>query len=111
VNFYSLANDSKQREIDASGLNIIDLAEQINDFADLALAISQMDLVISIDSAGAHLAGAMGCPVIMMIDLLCDWRWKLDRPWYDSMTIYQQQEQGQWQSVIDMVNTDFSKRL
>ena len=111
VNFYSLSNDSKQREIDASGLNIIDLAEQINDFADLAWAISQMDLVISIDSAGAHLAGAMGCPVIMMIDLLCDWRWKLDRSWYDSMTIYQQQEQGQWQSVIDMVNTDFSKRL
>lgn len=111
VNFYSLCNESKQAEIDACNLSVQDLSECVNDFADLSGAISHMDFIISIDSGGAHLAGALGCPVIMMIDKLCDWRWQLDRTWYDSMTLYQQQDQGHWKPVLEQVNTDFEHRV
>ncbi|OUR64126.1 hypothetical protein A9Q77_12180 [Marinomonas sp. 42_23_T18] len=111
VDFYSLSNESKCAEINASGLKIQDLSGSLQDFSDLAAAISQMDLIISIDSGGAHLAGALGCPVIVMIDKLCDWRWQIGRSWYESMTLYQQQTQNQWQPVLEQVSTDFNQRV
>lgn len=111
VDFYALSNEKTQPIIDAAGLNIQDLSASITDFSELAAAVSQMDLVISIDSAGAHLAGALGCPVIVMIDKLCDWRWKIDKPWYQSMVLYQQKKQGDWLPVIAEVQAEFDQRI
>lgn len=73
------------------------------DFADLAALISELDLLITIDSAPAHLAGALGVPVWVMLPHVADWRWELDpatSPWYGSMRLVRQSRQGDWRSVM-----------
>ena len=85
--------------------------EQCKDFADTAAAIMNLDLVISVDTAVAHLAGALGCPVWTLIPCNCDWRWLLQRddsPWYPGMRLYRQREYGQWDDVIARVAQDLS---
>ncbi len=85
--------------------------EQCKDFADTAAAIMNLDLVISVDTAVAHLAGALGRPVWTLIPYNRDWRWLLDRddsPWYPSMRLYRQRQYGQWDEVIARVAQDLS---
>lgn len=82
---------------------LIDLSERLTDFADTAALIDEMDLIITVDTAVAHLAGAMERPVWMLVPRLPDWRWPLtDRrtPWYPSMRIFRQQATGCWDPVI-----------
>ncbi len=89
-----------------NGLDLTDLSSNITDFAELAGIITQMDLVISIDTAVAHLAGAMGKPVWVLLPKPADWRWLLDRtdsPWYPSMRLFRQQVRGQWGPVLQSV--------
>jgi Glycosyltransferase family 9 (heptosyltransferase) len=80
------------------------------DFAETAEIIAGLDLVISVDTSVAHLAGAMGKPVWILISAMEDgWRWmrgRTDSPWYPSATLYRQQTVGDWRSVIDRVNAD-----
>ena len=85
------------------GLNIVDLTPHIHDFADTAAMIDQLDLVISIDTAVAHLAGALGKPVFVMLPYAPDWRWMIgrsDSPWYPTMRLFRQRQQGAWNSPI-----------
>jgi tetratricopeptide (TPR) repeat protein len=87
--------------------------EQCKDFADTAAAIMNLDLVISVDTAVAHLAGALGRPVWTLLPCNRDWRWLLERddsPWYPSMRLYRQQEYGQWDEVIARVAQDLSAK-
>ena len=73
----------------------------------LAQLISQMDLVISIDSVAAHLAGALGKPVWTLLNHFADWRWMLDRavsPWYPTMRLFRQPREGDWKGMIDEVH-------
>jgi tetratricopeptide (TPR) repeat protein/glycosyltransferase involved in cell wall biosynthesis len=82
---------------------VIDLSNIIDDFADLASAIRHMDLVISVDTATAHLAGAMGKPTWIMLPFTPDWRWMLDRtdsPWYPTVRLFRQSRPGDYSSVI-----------
>jgi tetratricopeptide (TPR) repeat protein len=77
--------------------------EDLVDFSDTAALIKEMDLVISVDTSVAHLAGALGCPVWILIAWKPDWRWLLDRtdsPWYPTATLFRQPEMGNWESVI-----------
>ena len=70
-------------------VRLIDLAPELKDFADTAAIVANLDLVISVDSSVAHLAGAMGKPVWIMLNKGCDWRWFLERedsPWYPTGT-------------------------
>jgi hypothetical protein len=72
----------------------------------LAAFTSQLDLVISVDTLAAHLAGALGRPVWLMLQKRADWRWMVERddsPWYPSMRIFRQAEQGDWDSVSDQI--------
>ncbi|MFN0164384.1 MAG: tetratricopeptide repeat protein [Burkholderiales bacterium] len=88
-----------QPQVLAMGLPDSDCAT----FADVAALIAEIDLVITIDSAPAHLAGALGKPVWVMIPHVADWRWELARdtsPWYPSMRLYRQSRQGDWSGVI-----------
>lgn len=84
------------------------------DFADTASIIEQLDLVISIDTSVAHLAGAMGKPCWTLLPRVhCDWRWMRDRadsPWYPSMRLYRQTTPFDWTSVIDQVAQDLAAR-
>jgi hypothetical protein len=77
--------------------------ELVRDFEDTTALISLMDLVICVDTSVAHLAGAMGWPVWLLIPVLADWRWMLNRddsPWYPTMWIFRQQEHNDWETVL-----------
>ena len=93
--------------VPASGSTVIDLTEQINDFTDTAALIEQLDLVISIDTAVAHLAGALGKPVFLMLPFAPDWRWLLERadsPWYPNTRLFRQIVPGMWGDVVNRVH-------
>ncbi|HMK49905.1 MAG TPA: glycosyltransferase family 9 protein, partial [Thermodesulfovibrionales bacterium] len=75
-------------------------------FADTASFIANLDLIISVDTATAHLAGAMGKPVWTLLPFSPDWRWMLDRadsPWYPTMRLFRQPSPGNWEAVIEQV--------
>jgi Flp pilus assembly protein TadD len=106
--FYSLqlAEGPGQSNSSHGGMPLIDLTDNINDFADTAALIEHLDLIISIDTAVAHLAGALGKPVCLILPFAPDWRWLLDRndsPWYQSTRIFRQKQPGNWEEVIRRV--------
>lgn len=91
---------------------IVDLSPWLSDFGETAAAIEMFDLVISVDTAPAHLAGAMGKPVWTMIPLVCDWRWMNDRedsPWYPTMRLFRQRNVRDWPDVIGRVAKELEK--
>jgi len=107
VSFYSL-----QKELSAgertllTQIPVIDLSDNLNDLADTAAVISQLDLVICVDSAVAHLAGALGKPIWILLCFMPDWRWMLERedsPWYPTARLFRQQTAGDWEEVFDRV--------
>jgi len=101
---------SLQKEIRASDQasldqhpEIFDPRDQLGDFADTAALISILDLVITVDTAVAHLAGALGKPVWLLLPATPDWRWLLkreDSPWYPSARLFRQATAGDWDGVI-----------
>jgi tetratricopeptide (TPR) repeat protein len=108
VRFYSLQKGpaAAQARNLPEGLSVLDLSDELNDFSDTAAAIENLDLVISVDTAVGHLAGALGKPVWLMIPYFPDWRWMLgrvDSPWYPTMRLFRQSARADWQSVIDQV--------
>jgi len=85
------------------------LSSLLSTFSDTAYAVSRMDLVITIDTALAHLAGAMGIPALLLITDIPDWRWLMgreDSPWYPSLRLYRQRDSKDWVSVIQRVLKD-----
>jgi len=87
--------------------NVHDLRDMIQDFADTAGIISQADLVISVDTATAHLAGALGKPTWLLLPFAGDWRWRLhrtDTPWYPSMRLFRQDKPGNWDDLLEEIN-------
>jgi Tfp pilus assembly protein PilF len=88
------------------GLGALDLSAELGDFADTAAVIETCDLVVTIDSSAAHLAGALAKPVWVMLPWLPDWRWLLDRddsPWYPTLRLFRQPSRGDWTSTIARV--------
>ncbi len=91
----------------------IDLAPYLSDFADTASAIAALDLVISVDTAVAHIAGALGRPVWLLLPHAPDWRWMLareDSPWYPTMRLFRQREPGDWRGVFARVEGALDER-
>ncbi|MBF0450623.1 MAG: tetratricopeptide repeat protein [Candidatus Magnetomorum sp.] len=85
---------------------VVDLSDLIYDFADLATAISALDLIISVDTAPAHLAGAMGKITWVMLPFAPDWRWMRDRedsPWYPTVKLFRQKTPGDYCAVIEAI--------
>jgi tetratricopeptide (TPR) repeat protein len=111
VVFYSLqiGNASIQAKNPPDTLKIMDFTDDIYDFSDTAAIIENLDLVISVDTAVAHLAGALGKPVWTLIPFTPDWRWLLNRndsPWYPTMRLFRQPAPGDWGSVISKIKDE-----
>ncbi len=96
-----------ERAADLAGRKgVINLAPELTDFGETAAAIAALDLVITADTAVAHLAGALGKPVWLMLPFVPDWRWLLgraDSPWYPSMRLFRQPRAGDWDAVVAAV--------
>jgi ADP-heptose:LPS heptosyltransferase len=87
----------------AGAMDIQNFDDGLADFSDTAALIANLDLVISVDTAVAHLAGSMGKPIWVMLPYVPDWRWMLDRndsPWYPTMQLFRQPEKGNWDAVM-----------
>jgi len=103
--FYSLQVGDRVKDISDAGLSsdLIDLSPHLNDFSDTAAALSQIDLLISVDTAAVHVAGALGRPVWALIPYAPDWRWGLEGEatvWYTSAKLWRQTDPQDWDSVI-----------
>lgn len=85
---------------------LVDLAPHLGDFADTAHALKHLDLLVSVDTAAAHLAGAMGRPVLLLLHQNSDWRWLLgreDSPWYPGHRLLRQTRYGDWSGPLARV--------
>jgi Flp pilus assembly protein TadD len=92
---------------------LLDVSAELSDFAETAGAIVNLDLVIAVDTAVVHLAGALGRPVWIVLPFSPDWRWLLDRddsPWYPTARLYRQRAPGGWDEVVARVATDLQAR-
>jgi Flp pilus assembly protein TadD len=109
VHFISLQKGAAEDQAlrPPAGMTLHPVASQMEDFADTAAVIANLDLVISVDTAVAHLAGALGKPCWLLLpDYRCDWRWMAERddtPWYPSMRLFRQPRGGGWAPVIAAV--------
>jgi hypothetical protein len=94
------------------GMELIDPTADLHDFADTAALIANLDLVISVDTAMVHLAGALAKPVWTLLPLVPDWRWLLNRsdsPWYPTMRLFRQPALGDWSAVMQRVAADLRR--
>jgi tetratricopeptide (TPR) repeat protein len=97
----------------SENLKIVDLSNQINTFEDTAAAIKSLDLIITVDTSVAHLAGALGHPVWTLITYNPDWRWRANgntTEWYSSMRLFRQEILGDWKSVLENIALEIKKR-
>jgi tetratricopeptide (TPR) repeat protein len=111
VSCFSLQRDLRAADGDAlRGLpNLVDLGSGLRNFADTAAIISLLDIVISVDTAVAHLAGALGKPVVILLPHAADFRWmrnRKDTPWYPTAKLFRQPAFGDWDSVIGRIGDE-----
>ncbi|MDD9878749.1 MAG: tetratricopeptide repeat protein [Magnetovibrio sp.] len=105
VRFFSLQTGPAADQLaalDGAG-RVTDLGRGLGDFADTAASLAGLDLVISVDTATAHLAGAMGRPTWLLVPKVPDWRWGLGggtTPWYQSLTLFRQTDAGDWRGPV-----------
>ena len=105
VTFLALQKGPKAGEAKAPppGMTLVPLGDEIRDFEDTAAILAIADLLISVDSSPVHLAGALGRPAWVLLPLVPDWRWLLERtdtPWYPSVRLFRQQARGDWSGAL-----------
>jgi Tfp pilus assembly protein PilF len=111
AHFFSLQMGKAAAQLEPWRRRIADLAPATHDMADTAAQMEQLDLVITVDTLAAHLAGALGFPVWLLLPFAADWRWmrhRYDSPWYPTMRIFRQSEPGNWQPVIDRLRSELA---
>lgn len=109
AHFISLQEDVRETDLPAlSRSGVVHLGQALRDFSDTAAVIDSLDLVISVDTSVAHLAGALGKPVWILLPSFPDWRWLLDAedtPWYPTVRLFRQPSAGDWLSVVKQIAT------
>lgn len=112
VSFYSLQRGPASIEAEADPLQFAGTQPQTGDFAATAATVSNLDLIVSVDTSVAHLAGALGKPVWILLPVKSDWRWLTDRddsPWYPSAKLFRQEVEGHWEPVIARVAAELTR--
>jgi tetratricopeptide (TPR) repeat protein len=114
VSLFSFQVDAAPADVEIlRGLpNVVGLAEHIRDMADAAALADQMDLVITVDTAMAHVAGALGKRVWTLLPHASDWRWLMERtdtPWYPTMRLFRQPRRGAWDEVVSAVRGELEQ--
>ncbi|WP_435816208.1 tetratricopeptide repeat protein [Achromobacter xylosoxidans] len=97
---------SAQAAAPPPGLSMVPLSQDIRDFDDTAAILTQLDVLVSVDSSPLHLAGALGCPAWALLPFASDWRWlreRRDSPWYPSIRLFRQPAPHAWQPVLEEV--------
>ena len=104
VRFFSLQKSPLELPPFPAGQPLLDLAPQLGDFADTAAALAGLDLLVTVDTSVAHLAGALGVPCWMLLPVYkSDWRWQKgqsDSPWYPSLRLFWQTQRGDWAGPV-----------
>ncbi|MEY3219363.1 MAG: hypothetical protein RIT27_720 [Pseudomonadota bacterium] len=114
IQWFSLQKGEAEKQLYEinSPVQIVACGKELNDFSDTAAAMLNMDLIISVDTATAHLAGALGRNTWILLAFAPDWRWLMDRPdsvWYPNAKLFRQSREGDWKSVIDIIKTELKQ--
>jgi tetratricopeptide (TPR) repeat protein len=114
IAWFSLQTGDDQQQLAGQEDRLIVLGRKIIDFADTAAVLCSLDLLITIDTATAHLAGALGVPTWVLLKSAPDWRWPLDRnesPWYRSLRFFRQAYPGAWPELVVQVKKELWQLL
>jgi ADP-heptose:LPS heptosyltransferase len=90
------------------------MGPKLNDFADTAAAMEQLDLVITVDTAAAHLAGALGRPAFVLLRYVSDWRWlddRADSPWYPTLRLFRQASPDDFEGPVEAIRAELARTL
>lgn len=114
VSLYSLQFGASEEELAdiPDDMELTHLGEEVAEFEELAAAAENMDLILTVDTAMAHLAGALGLPVWVMLAFPADWRWRLDdedTPWYPTLRLFRQEQTDEWKPVLTHVRDELRK--
>ncbi len=112
VRFFSLQQGPEADQVERAPFPVTVLSQNTRQIVDAAAAMLSMDLIITVDSMTAHLAGALGRPVWTLLQENADWRWmqgRNDSPWYPTMSLFRQPQQGEWGKVIEEVKMELEK--
>ena len=91
---------------------LADMARDITDYEDTVAVIAALDLVVTVDTSVAHIAGAMGKPCWVLLPFTCDWRWLRDRadsPWYPSLRLFRQREPSRWDEPLAALAAELNR--
>jgi hypothetical protein len=108
-----LGPPAAQMQVLPEAAGLLDVSDRLTDWSDTAALIAGLDLVIAVDTAVAHLAGALGKPVWMLNRFDSCWRWFVNRddtPWYPSMRVFRQTGRGDWAGVVERVRQELTER-
>lgn len=114
ISWVSLQVGKRAADLTQTAGKVIDFSRQLGDFQETAGLIQSLDLVITVDSSVAHLAGAMGKKTWILLPFAPDWRWQLNRddsPWYPTAQLFRQHKPGAWQDVLERVKTALQKEI
>jgi ADP-heptose:LPS heptosyltransferase len=104
---------AEQLQDAANRFPVTEVGSRLEDFMDTAAVLANLDLLITCDTAVAHLAGALALPVWVALPLVPDWRWLLDRsdsPWYPTMRLFRQKAPGDWAGVFEQIKTALGEK-
>ena len=116
VNYFLLQKELslQTKELIKNRSDVKDLSGKLIDFSDTAAACVNMDLIITVDTAVAHLAGALGCPTNVLLHYQSDWRWGLETKtsyWYSKMNLIRLQRDGQWPDIYEEITASIKSIL
>jgi predicted O-linked N-acetylglucosamine transferase (SPINDLY family) len=114
VQFFSLQMGVEAEQLAMIDGGVIDLRYEIGDMADTAALMTNLDLVIAVDTSVVHLAGALGRPTWLLLPFAPDWRWMLERedsPWYPTMRLFRQTERDGWEPVVERLRAALGEEL